>query len=179
MKSAKIRHRILMLYSGIVRLLTRPALDEIPLLRRFRGALYAAAMSECGSNLQVSSDAILWGLEHMELGRDIYIGPRVSIICLDKLRIGDGVLLGPNVVISNGNHVREEGIYKIDKNESHPIAIGAGSWIGANAAILAGVTIGKGVLVAANAVVSRDVPDGDVVGGIPARSLRKSPDEPA
>ena len=174
MTSNHLRHKALMLISGLIRLITRPLLDEVPALRRLRGALYAFTMAECGSNLQVSSDAILWGVEHMRFGRDVYVGPRVTIICLDSLTLGDGVLLGPNVVISNGNHVIRDGFFRVSENEARPISIGSGSWIGANVTVVAGVTIGRGVLVGANSVVTRVVQDFDRVGGIPARSIART-----
>src|SRR5262249_9462914 len=157
------------------RLVLKPALDEIPFLRRFRGFCYGLAMPQCGSNFQVSSDAILWGLEHMRIGDDVYVGPGAVFICLESLTVGDGVLIGPHVVVSNGNHRYRNGAYQVAENEVAPITIGAGSWIGANATLLAGVTIGKGVLVGANSTVTHDVHDHDSVGGVPARSLRSMP----
>jgi acetyltransferase-like isoleucine patch superfamily enzyme len=175
MRPLRLKHRLLMLYSGLLRFALKPALDEIPFLRRLRGFCYGLVMPVCGSNFQVSSDAILWGLEHMRVGKDVYIGPGVVLICLEALTVGDGVLIGPHVVVSNGNHRYRDGAYQLRENEAAPIAIGAGSWIGANATVLAGVTIGKGVLVAANSTVTRDVSDYDSVGGVPARSLRSMP----
>lgn len=161
-----------MLYSGLVRLGLSPALDEIPALRRLRGWCYGRVMPRCGRNFQVSSDAILWGLEHLHVGHDVYVGPGVVIICLDRVTIGDGVLFGPYAVVSNGNHRFRDGAYQVGENDAAPVGIGAGSWIGANATVLAGVTIGRGVLVAANSAVTQDVEDDDVVGGVPARRLR-------
>jgi acetyltransferase-like isoleucine patch superfamily enzyme len=163
-----------MLYSGIVRLALKLALDEVPFLRRVRGFCYGLAMPACGSNFQVSSDAILWGLEHMHIGNDVYVGPGAIFICLEVVRIGDGVLIGPHAVIANGNHRYRDGAYQVAENDAAPITIGPGSWIGANATVLAGVTIGKGVLVAANSTVTRDVEDYDSVGGVPARSLHQA-----
>jgi acetyltransferase-like isoleucine patch superfamily enzyme len=173
MPQLHFKHKLLMFYSGLVRLALKLALDEIPSLRRLRGFCYGLAMPACGANLQVSSDAILWGLEHLHVGENVYVGPGVVVICLDNVSIGDGVLFGPHVVVSNGNHRFRNGAYQFAENTTAPIAIGAGSWIGANATILSGVTIGKGVLVAANSTVTHDVDDYDVVGGVPARSMRR------
>jgi acetyltransferase-like isoleucine patch superfamily enzyme len=171
MMSLRVKHRLLMLYSGLIRVLLCAALDEIPFLRRFRGFLYGLGMATCGRNVQVSSNAILWGLEHFHVGSDVYIGPGATLICLDRLEIGNGVLIAPNVVISNGNHVFRDGAYQASENTHKPITIGSGSWIGANATVLGGVIIGQGVLVAANAAVTRDVKDFAAVGGVPARTL--------
>src|SRR5438552_3650213 len=100
----RLRHKLLMLYSGLVRLALKLALDEIPFLRRLRGFCYGLAMPACGANFQVSSDTILWGLEHLHIGNDVYIGPGAIFICLDSVSIGNGVLFGPHAVVSNGNH---------------------------------------------------------------------------
>ena len=170
---------MLMLYSGLVRVGCALALDEVPFLRRMRGFLYGLAMPRCGPNFQVSSNVILWGLEHLSVGRDVYVGPGVVIICLDTVTIGDGVLFGPGVVVTNGNHRFRDGAYRMAENLAKPISIDDGSWIGANVTLTAGARIGKGALVAANSVVSRDVDDYDVVGGVPARSLRSEARGPA
>ena len=173
MTSLRARHRFLMLYSGFVRLLMRLALDEIPILRNMRGCLYSFGMASCGSNFQPSSDVILWGLEHMRFGRNVYLGPGVVIICLDRLHVGRNVLLGPHVVVSNGNHVFRDGMYRVGENETSPIHIGDGSWVGANSTIVAGVRIGKGALIGANSVVTKDVADYEIVGGVPAKVIGK------
>jgi acetyltransferase-like isoleucine patch superfamily enzyme len=168
----KFRHRLILLYSGVVRLFCAILLDEIPWCRRLRGFLYGLVMPRRGKNFQVCSGAVLWGLEHLYVGPNVYVGPGVVIICLDKVEIGDGVLLGPQVVISNGNHRFIDGAYRLE-NTSAPVSIGAGSWIGAHATIVAGAHIGKGVLVAANACVTKSVDDYDIVGGVPAKSLKR------
>lgn len=172
MVSGKLRHVLFKIYTGFIRLAFVFLLDEIPLCRRLRGFLYGLVMGRRGKNFQVCSSAVLWGLERLYVGKDVYVGQSVVILCADRVEIGDGVLLGPHVVISNGNHRFIDGAYRLE-NTSAPVSIGAGSWIGAHATIVAGVHIGKGVLVAANACVTKSVDDYDVVGGVPARSLKK------
>ncbi len=172
MKVSKFRHRLLMLYSGAVRLLTALALDEVPGFRRLRGFLYGRAMRSCGANFQVCSSCTLWGLEHMEVGKNVYLGPGVTIIALDTVKIGDGVLFGPYAVVSNADHVFRDGAYQHAENLAHPVSIGRGSWIGANSTVVgSSESIGQGVLVAANAVVTRPVEDYCIVGGVPARPI--------
>jgi acetyltransferase-like isoleucine patch superfamily enzyme len=67
-----------------------------------------------------------------------------------------------------GSHERRAGAVRHD-----PITIGNGSWIGASATVLAGVSIGSGAVVAAGAVVTEDVPDDVVVAGVPARIVKR------
>lgn len=87
------------------------------------------------------------------------------------ITIGDDVLLGHNVVLATLNH--DPVVARRSSMLPAPIVIGDKVWIGANATVLPGVTIGKGAIVAAGAVVHRDVPPFTVVGGVPARILRE------
>lgn len=170
MAVSKTKHRLLMLYSGFVRLSTMLLIDEIPFFRKLRGFLYGLAMARAGRNLQVCSSAILWGLEHFELGNDIYVGPGAVIIGFAPVQIGHGVLIGPYAVISTGVHRFVDGAYRAAENIAWPVSIGDGSWIAAHATV--GVRIGKGALVTANARVSKAVKDFDIVGSAAAKSLK-------
>ena len=84
--------------------------------------------------------------------------------------IGDGSLIGHNVVLATLNHAMspEDRASMIPA----PIRIGKRVWIGANATVLPGVTIGDGAIVAAGAVVTKDVPENIVVAGVPAVPIR-------
>lgn len=82
-------------------------------------------------------------------------------------------MIGHNVVIATVNHPLEPS--RRGDIVPAPVHIGKGAWIGANATILPGVTVGDGAVVAAASVVTRDVPAGTVVVGSPARVLRSVP----
>ena len=87
--------------------------------------------------------------------------------------IGDDTLIGPGVRIISYHHHHAAGqAIRSQPSEGKPIHIGRDCWIGANAVILAGLTIGDGAVVAAGAVVTRDVPPGVVVVGVPATVKR-------
>lgn len=85
--------------------------------------------------------------------------------------IDDGALIGHGVVLATLDH----DIDPAKRQQLHPapIRIGKNVWIGANATVTKGVTIGDGAIVAAGAVVTCDVPDNTVVGGVPAKIIRK------
>ena len=113
---------------------------------------------------------------YTDFGRNIHIGKNVFINSCCHFQdqggiyIGDYALIGHNVVLATINHdmnpYSRENIYK-------PIKIGNRVWIGSNVVVTHGVTIGDGAVIAAGAVVTKDVPAYTVVGGIPAKVIKK------
>ena len=112
-----------------------------------------------------------------DFGRNIHLGHRVFVNSGCRFQdqggifIGDDVLIGHNVVLATLNHVLDPE-HRGDLVHN-PIRIGRGVWIGSNATVLGGVTIGDDSVVAAGAVVTKDVPARTVVGGVPAKMIRK------
>jgi acetyltransferase-like isoleucine patch superfamily enzyme len=111
-----------------------------------------------------------------DCGKNLILGKRVFINSGCKfqdqggLTIGDDVLIGHNVVIATLNHAFSPE-HRGDL-EPQPVRIGNQVWVGANATILPGVTIGDGAIVAAGAVVTKDVAPRTVVGGVPAKVIK-------
>ena len=89
--------------------------------------------------------------------------------------IGNHVNLAQGITVTALNHNFEDASKRIDEQgiSTKPVVIGDDVWIGANAVILPGVTIGSHCVVAAGAVVTKDVPDNCVVGGVPAKLIKK------
>ena len=85
--------------------------------------------------------------------------------------LGDGTLIGPKTVIATLNHHQNPN--KRANLIPKPVKIGKNVWIGANATILPGVTIGDGAVIAAGALVSKDVEANTVVGGVPAKLIKR------
>lgn len=108
------------------------------------------------------------------LGNHSNIGPYNYIGCSGKITIGNNVMLAPRVSIYAENHlfdhthitIKEQGVKRMD------VIIEDDCWIAANAVILAGVTIGKGSVVAAGSVVNENIPPYSVVAGVPARVIK-------
>lgn len=109
--------------------------------------------------------------KNITIGRDVFINSGCHFQDQGGIEIGDGALIGHNVVLATIDHDLDPAQNR--KNHYAPIRIGAHVWIGSNATILSGVSIGEWSVIAAGAVVTRDVPPNVVVGGVPARIIKK------
>ncbi len=105
-----------------------------------------------------------------QLGKHVFINHACSFLDMGGITLEDHVLIGPQVKLVTENHPLnpEDRKALIGK----PILIKRNAWIGAGATILPGVTVGENAVVAAGAVVSKDVPANTVVGGIPAKFIK-------
>lgn len=100
-----------------------------------------------------------------------YMNMNSKIHCFNEINIGEDVIISENVIIrdSDGHDILYEKYKK-----SSPINIGNHVWIGLNATILKGVTIGDGAIIAAGAVVTKDVPSKSLVAGVPAKIIKEN-----
>ena len=108
--------------------------------------------------------------KHTSIGKNVFINFDCVFLDLGGITIEDGVLIAPKVSLLTEGH-------PLAPSERHsllpkPIHIKKNAWIGANATVLQGVTVGENAVVAAGAVVSKDVPDNTIVGGIPATVIK-------
>lgn len=123
------------------------------------------------------------GVQHFTpeiiLGNNCSIGDNGHITAINRIHFGDNVLLGPKVLITDNSH----GQFKIEELDiapnkrslfsSGPVIIEDNVWIGEKASIMPNVRIGKGAIIAANAVVTKDVPAYSVVAGVPAKVVKQ------
>ncbi len=113
--------------------------------------------------------------EGLRIGNNSNIGPYCYIGCSGHIEIGNNVMMSPRVSIYAENHVfsrtdipmKEQGV------EKQFVKIGDDCWIAANSIILAGVTIGKGSVIAAGSVVTKDIPPYSVAAGVPAQIIKQ------
>lgn len=111
----------------------------------------------------------------LSLGDFVFIGRGTEIEVVLEVSIGRGCLIAPGVFITDHDHdVAIKGIPMFEQPcIKKPVVIEDDVWLGANAIVTAGVTIGTGAVVAAGAVVTKSVPSYTIVGGVPARPIRK------
>lgn len=109
--------------------------------------------------------------KHTKIGKNVFINFNCVFLDLGGIIIEDNVLIAPKVSLLTEGH----GVEPVNRQNliSQPIHIKKNAWIGAGATVLPGVTIGENAIVAAGAVVSKDVPNNTVVGGIPAKIIKQ------
>ncbi len=145
-----------------------------PLPDRIKRLILRCYGARVGRNPTIYAGVWIRPIQGLSLGDNVSIGKDVIITTAGTVTIGHNVMIGHGTKIISANHVIPPGRGRIrfagHKNE--PVVIEDDVWIGAQAVILPGVRIGEGAVVAAGAVVTKDVPPFTVVGGVPARILR-------
>jgi len=172
------------LAAGLDQPLPRSAVLEGPV------ALHGTRRISVGAGLHAYPDQV-WetqGEGRLRIGEGVVLSRGVHLVAFAEVSIGAGSMIGEYASVRDANHRRVDGssgggsggaCLRESGHEAAPVRIGRQVWIGRGAAVLAGVSIGDCAVVAANAVVTRDVPAGAVVGGVPARPLRSQPVRPA
>ncbi len=109
------------------------------------------------------------------IGDRCVLGARVTVVAHTSVEIGDAVWFGQDVFVSDSGHGYQDPEVPIGEQfgDRQPVRIGSGSWLGHGAIVLPGARIGRNVVVAAGSVVRGEVPDHSVVGGAPARIIRR------
>lgn len=111
-------------------------------------------------------------------GKKIHIGNNftgnynLTILDIREVFIGDNVMIGPNTLITTVGHPLSPMKRRNHAGIAKPVRIGNDVWIGGNVTVLPGITIGNNVIVGVGAVVTKDVPDNCVVGGVPAKIIK-------
>lgn len=159
------------------------ALAKIVLLiracrRRLLCLFFRSLFKRHGHRLVFSPDDLIT-YHTISVGDDVYIGPGACFLAgQTTLTIGSKVMFGPNVTIMAGDHnssVVGKFIYDVKNKRAEddlPVVIEDDVWVGCNSTILKGVTVGRGAIVAAGAVVTKNVPPYAVVGGVPAKTIK-------
>lgn len=174
------------------------AIESVPSLRWkayeiISRKIYSQAFARFGSNSTIVAPLKLKGIERISLGKNIaifegawlqaepeatlsigdstYIGHRSHLHAVSEVSIGTRCIFADNVMVNSGEHEAEDIQNIVSRG---PIQIGDRVFLGQNVSVLAGVRIGNDAIVAAGAVVTKDVPAGAIVGGVPAKIISDS-----
>lgn len=109
----------------------------------------------------------------LSIGRDCWMNVGATLDVHAEVTIGDRVQFGQQVMVLTHTHELGRAEARWGPLVARPVTIGDGAWLGARVTVLPGVTIGEGAVIAAGAVVAADVPPNTMVGGVPARVIRK------
>lgn len=122
-----------------------------------------------GIHLETQGEGII------EIGDGVVLSRGVHIVAFERVVLGDGAMVGEYASIRDANHRLDANSLRDSGHDSAPVIVGRNAWVGRGAAVLKGVSLGDSCVVGANAVVTRDVAAGAVVGGVPAAPLRRAP----
>lgn len=138
-----------------------------------RRGLYRWSGVSIGDGAQLCGGVRLDNI-HVRIGADTWVGGESRIVGGERscVVVGDRCDLGPQVLLVAGTHELGPRRRRAGTGRARPIVIGNGTWVGARATVLAGATVGEGCVIAAGALVTADVADDTIVGGVPARTIR-------
>ncbi len=146
-------------------------------IRRILRLAIRPLFASCGRNVSFNPfDEFYYRTIH--IGNDVFIGSGACFTAVKGLTIGNKVMFGPFVTIRGGNHnasILNKFMYDVHEKrpeDDAPVVVEDDVWIGAGAIILKGVTVRRGSIVAAGAVVTRDVEPYSIVAGVPAKVVR-------
>lgn len=144
-------------------------------IRKLRMLYFQAALASLGPGSKIAGGVRIDHPENVWLGQGCFVGERCILYGYDKITIGDNVLIAPDVLMITRNHVFSDIAVPIREQgyRQAPITIEDGVWIGFRAIVLPGITIGRGAIIAAGAVVTNDVPAYAIAGGVPARLIKR------
>ena len=140
---------------------------------KLRGYYYASLFSSCGNPLpKISPDVVISSPKNLSCGKSLVIQPHAYIIARGGVTLGDMVVISAGAKILSSSQKVEDG--KVTRLHIHKeVKIGNGVWIGAGAIVCPGVTIGDNCVVAAGAVVTKDLDSGYLYAGVPAKQIKQ------
>lgn len=130
-----------------------------------------------GNNVHIQEGTAFYSRENIEIGDNVYIGPKNIFFGYGGISVGSGSILAHNVEIHTRNHNYDsEDLESIPYDKVYvykPVVIEENVWIGAHVKISPGVTIGEGSVIGLGAVVTKDIPPYSIAGGNPAKVIKQ------
>lgn len=145
-------------------------IPDNPITCRFRGYIVRLFV-RAGKGLEIGARVKFLYTAGVTIGNYVYIAGGCWVSGRGGLTIEDEVVIGPYSIIVTSNHSFIEGSTRFAPATYAPVRIGRGSWLASHVVITAGTTVGKGNLVAANSVVTKDTPENAIIGGIPGKVI--------
>jgi putative colanic acid biosynthesis acetyltransferase WcaF len=141
-----------------------------PIFRYWRSLLLRLWGAKVGRRCAIAASAKIWAPWNLELGDYVAIASRAEVYNVANIKIGSNVTISQDSYLCTASH----DISKLKKPlVFSPLSVEDSAWVTARAIILPGVTVGEGAVVAAGAVVTKDVEPWTVVGGNPAKVIKK------
>lgn len=150
------------------------------LYRFFAFPVIRVSLGKCGKHVRVAKGRFS-GINNVQIGNNVSLGTGFTLLSSRaKIYIGDDVMFGPGVTVITGDHrtdILDRPMITVTDSEKSPdndkdVVFEGDNWVGANAIILKGVTVGKGSVISAGAVVTHNVPPYAIVGGVPAKVIK-------
>ncbi|QEP42340.1 hypothetical protein D5085_03825 [Ectothiorhodospiraceae bacterium BW-2] len=149
-------------------------LPSEPISNWWKGKLLSASGSTVGRGVKFGRNLWIDDYSKLIIGDYVFFNYGCMILSGGGVYLGNNVLLGPGVTILSANHDTELGcVMRTSAPIYGLVTIEADAWLAARCTILPGVTIGKGAVIAAGAVVTKDVPANTIFGGVPAKFIKK------
>jgi maltose O-acetyltransferase len=149
---------------------------------RLRASLYRAAGVEVGPGTLILGPLYLGGhtgaIGRLHIGARCMLNTPLFIDLNDHVRLGDGVNIGHHTTLITSGHLVGSADRRAGLLTTAPITIEDGVWLGARVTVLPGVTIGRGAVIGAGALVTKDIPPNTLAGGVPARVIKHLPERP-
>ncbi|MBQ9439196.1 MAG: sugar O-acetyltransferase [Paludibacteraceae bacterium] len=129
-------------------------------------------LGSCGEKVWIAKTFNCDNGKNIHIGNNFTGNYNLTILDIREVYIGDNVMIGPNTLITTVGHPLTPMARRQHMAIAKPVHIGNDVWIGGNVTILPGITIGNNVIIAAGAVVTKDIADNTLVGGVPARPIK-------
>ena len=145
---------------------------------KLRTIHYKTLIKKCGKNFKIGIFSRIQQPQALSIGHNVSFNDFAWIAANSnggEIKIGDNTIIGPRVILHSGNHVFTDRIIPIWKQgyKFKPIIIEEDVWLGSNVTVLQGVTIHRGAVVAAGSIITKDVDEYTIVGGVPAKTISK------
>ena len=145
-----------------------------PSQAREKEAYMKEVFAQCGEGCYIELPFHAnFGGHHLHLGSYVYANFNLTLVDDGHIYIGDRVMIGPNVTIATASHPVDLELRGRNLQFNKDVHIGDNVWIGSNAIILPGVTIGKNTVIGAGSIVTRDIPENVIALGNPCKVLRE------